>query len=377
MPRPGSRSRQRILFLIDFVTSSGGAERLAVALAAHLPQDRFEPWICATRRSDPAASSTLAAAGVRHLTLGRSGNWDLGCFATLGRLLRRERFDILHTHKFGSNVWGALIGRACRVPVIVAHEHGWAYEGDATRTWLDANVVGRLSTRVVAVSQTEACRMINAEGIRADKVVVIPNGYIPSPAGSEHDLRTELGLSAQAPVVAIAALLRAEKRIDLLLSAHVRVRAAIPDAHLVIAGNGPCRADLERQAHVLGLNGSVHFLGTRSDVDNVLRAADVGALTSDREGSPLLAFECMANGTPLVATAVGGIPDVVQDGVTGLLVRPGDPQAVAEGLIALLADPERRRRMAQAAREALARYTIEATTARFASLYDSLMAAQR
>jgi glycosyltransferase involved in cell wall biosynthesis len=375
MRRPVSRSRKRILFMIDFVSSSGGAERLAVALATHLPQDRFEPWICATRRSDAVATRALSDAGVRHLTLGRSGKWDIGCFATLAALLRRERVDVLHTHKFGSNVWGALIGSACRVPVIVAHEHGWAYEGDAARTWLDGNVVGRLATKIVAVSQTEARRMVNAEGIARDKVVIIPNGYIPSPASSEHDIRAELGLDGGALVIAIAALLRSEKRLDLLLNAHARVRAALPHAHLVIAGDGPCRGDLERQAHTLGLDDSVHFLGARTDVDSLLQAADVGALTSDREGSPLLAFECMANATPLVATAVGGIPDVIEHGRTGLLVPPGDPDAFAEGLIALLSDPERRERIAAAAREALGRYTIEATAARFASLYDTLIAA--
>ena len=140
----------------------------------------------------------------------------------------------------------------------------------------------------------------------------------------------------------------------------------------MIAGDGECRRDLERQARELGLDGSVHFLGARTDVDSVLRAADVAALSSDREGSPLLVFECMANNTPLVATAVGGIPDVVEDGRTGVLVPRRDVRALADGMITLLTDPGRRLRMAAAAREALRRYTIDATVTRVADLYESL-----
>jgi len=370
-------TRTRILFMIDYALSTGGAERLAVGLATHLPQDRFEPWMCVTRNADARASAALADAGVRQVTLGRTAKWDVHRLSTLARVLKAERFDILHTHKFGSNLWGALIGSACGIPAIVAHEHSWSYEGNPPRAWIDGNVIGRLATRFVAVSRADADRMIRKEGVSAHKVTVIPNGYIPSPASSNHDVRAELGLDANAPVIGIAAVLRPEKRIDLLLVAHARVRSVVPEAKLVIAGDGECRAALERQARDLRLDGSVHFLGARTDVDSVLRAADVGALSSDREGSPLLVFECMANQTPLVATAIGGVPDVVEDGRTGVLVPRRDPDALADGLIGLLTDPERRARMAAAAKDALRGYTIDATAGRFAALYDSLVPARR
>jgi glycosyltransferase involved in cell wall biosynthesis len=371
------RSRTRILFMIDYASSTGGAERLAVGLATHLPQDRFEPWMCATRRSDPVASRVLADAGVRHLTLGRSAKWDVHRLGTVARLLRAERIDILHTHKFGSNLWGTLIGSACHTPAIVAHEHSWSYHGNPPRAWIDGNVIGRLATKFVAVSSADAQRMVHREGVSADKVTVIPNGYIPSPGSSDNDVRAELGLCRSVPVIGIAAVLRPEKRIDVLLQAHAKVRAVVPEAQLVIAGDGPCRPRLERQARDLGLDRSVHFLGARTDVDSVLRAVDVGALSSDREGSPLLAFECMANDTPLVATAIGGVPDVVEHGRTGLLVPRRDPDALARALISLLADPERRARIAAAAKDGLHRYTIEATASRFAALYETLVARER
>jgi glycosyltransferase involved in cell wall biosynthesis len=190
-------------------------------------------------------------------------------------------------------------------------------------------------------------------------------------------VRAELGLDDDALVIGIAAVLRPEKRIDLLLEAQVRVRAEVPQAHLVIAGDGDCRLALEAQARDLGIGDTVHFLGARSDVDSVLRAADVGALSSDREGSPLLVFECLANDTPMVATTVGGVPDVIEHERTGLLVPRRDPAALASGLIRLLTEPERRLAMAAAGREVLRRYTIDVIAGRFGSLYDSLVDGQR
>lgn len=364
--------RLRILFLIDHCVSTGGAERFAVALATHLPQDRFEPWMCATRISDEAATRALAAAGVRHLTLGRRARWDVHRLRGVVGLMRAQRFDIVHSHMFGSNVWGALLGTACRIPAIVAHEHGWSFES-RPRAWIDAHVIGRLASRFVAVSRADGDRMVSVEGIRPEKVVVIPNAYIPSAAGSTTDIRAELGLGPETPVIGVAAILRPEKRLDLLLQAHAGVLAALPQAQLVIAGHGPCRDALVQQARSLGIDGSVRFLGSRGDVDGILRGADVAALSSDREGSPLLMFECMANGTPLVATAVGGIPEVIEHERTGILVPRRDPQALTAALVRLLTDPPLRAEIAEAARRRLPAFSIESTVARFVELYESLV----
>jgi glycosyltransferase involved in cell wall biosynthesis len=364
--------RLRILYLIDHASSTGGAERFAVGLATRLPRDRFEPWLCSTRGADAGGIAALADAGVPYVNLDRQTKWRIDRLAGLPSLIRRERFHILHTHKFGSNVWGSLIGTACRVPVIVAHEHSWSYEGDPLRAWLDGRVIGRLATRFIAVSSADARRMETRERVPADKIVVSPTGYVPSARSPAIDLRAELGLAPQTPLIATAARCSPEKRLDILLDAHVRVLDSIPDANLAIAGDGKSRPELMRRAHELGLDGKVHFLGMRADVDAILRSADVAALASDREGSPLIMFECMATDTPLVATAVGGVPDVVEQGRTGILVPRRDPVALADGLVALLADPQRRAAIAAAARERLAQFTIDAAAERFAQLYETL-----
>jgi glycosyltransferase involved in cell wall biosynthesis len=359
--------------MIDHVGTLGGAERYVEGLALNMPRDRIEPWVCSTRTGEPQAVRALREAGIPHVELNRRSRWQAHRLLRLPALLRRERFDVIHAHKFGSNLWGTLFGRACRVPVILAHEHNWSYDGARMRVWLDGEVIGRLATRFIAVSSANRERMITLEGVPADKVLVMPTGYIPHP-GAAGDIRAELGLAAGAQIVGVAAGMRKEKALDVMLDAHALLVRSVPDAHLVIAGDGPCRSVLERQMRDLGIEGSVHMLGGRRDVDSILRGADAGALSSDWEGMPLFVFECMATDTPIVATAVGGLPDIVEDGETGLLVPARDPRALAGALQRLLTDRPLARRLAASAATRLGEYRIDTVAARFADLYEQLMA---
>jgi glycosyltransferase involved in cell wall biosynthesis len=364
--------RLRVLYLIDQVIDTGGAERFALGLATHLPADRFELWVCSTRGAEPAALEQLRAAGVRHLHLGRRGKTDVWRFRRLVALLRHHHFDILHGHMFGSNLWGCIIGRACRVPIIIAHEQTWSYEGEPLRRWLDGHVIGRLCTRFVAVSTRDAERMLTVEGVPAHKIVMIPNAYVPRPGSGDGDLRAELGLDPETPLAVVVAQLRPQKALEVLLEAFPRVREAVPGTHLAIAGDGECRAALEAQSRALGQADRIHFLGRRSDVDAILRAGDLAVMSSDFEGTPLVAYECIANRTPLVATAVGGLPDIITDGLTGRLVAPRDPQALAAAIVELLRDPARRAEIVAAAAQRESEFTIATATNRFVALYEQL-----
>jgi len=365
----------RLLVLIDSVWLTGGAERFALGLATHLPRERFEVWVCATRRIEPAAARLLEREELPYLNLGRRAKWDVHRFRRLIGLLRAQRFDILHSHMFGSNVWGVTFGRLCRVPVIIAHEHNWAYTGPRARIWIDRELIGRLSTRFVAVSEANRRRMIEIERIPAEKLCVLPTARLPHEHGPpSRALRAELGIPDGARVIFTAAVFRPEKALEVLLDAHARVHARRGDVHLVLAGDGPCRAQLERSRAALGTAESVHLLGFRSDVDSLLACADVAALSSDWEGLPLFALECMAAGVPLVATAVGGVPEVVDEGHTGLLVPPRDPEALARALARVLDDRALARKLGEGAAARASEFTIERAAQRFARLYEQLAA---
>jgi glycosyltransferase involved in cell wall biosynthesis len=370
-----TRRHLRVLTLIDRIDEPGGAERFALALATHLPPDQFTSAVCSTRplRRPEETLAALAEAGVTHTSLDRRHAADPRVLR-LARLLRTEQVDILHAHMFGSNLWGSLIGSACRVPVILAHEHNWSYSGNRLRLWLDGRVVGRTATRFVAVSAANRERMVRLEHVPEQRIVVMPTAYIPSSGPSSGDLRSELGLTLTTPLLAVAAVLRPEKALHVLLDALALVAPQVPDVQLAIAGDGPCRGELESQTDRLGLRDRVHFLGVRRDVDAVLTAADVGVMSSEWEGMPLFLFECMAADTALVATNVGGIPEVVRDGETGLLVPPGEPPALAAALIRILRDPGLRGRLATAASAGLERYTLPSVAADFARLYEALAA---
>jgi glycosyltransferase involved in cell wall biosynthesis len=369
----GPRSqRLRVLTVIDRAVDCGGAERFAVGLAQHLPRDRIDSWLCSTRSGDAELAREIVASGVPYVTLGRHAKWDVHRFGGLVTLLRRQRFDVVHAHMFGSNVWCSLLGRACGVPVILAHEHTWSYSGNPLRMWLDGRVVGRLATRFIAVSSLDAERMVALEHVPAEKVMVIPTAYIPRTGGPELDIRRELGLAPATPLVGVAAVLRPQKALSVLLEAHAHLLAKVESAHLVIAGEGRCRGELEDLARELGIAERVHLLGRRDDVEAIIGSLDVAALSSDYEGLPLFVFECMANGTPLVATDVGAIGEVVQSGVNGVLVPPREPGVLADALASLLVDRERRSALASAAAKSVDAYSIEASAERFADLYEEL-----
>ncbi len=366
--------RLRVLFVINQVVAYGGAERFAAGLATHMPRDRVEPWMCCTRGGDEQAVGALLDAGVRYVCLGRQGKLDVHRLLPLLAMLRRERFDVVHSHMFGSNVWSSLAGRACGVPVIIAHEHTWSYSGDRVRMWMDGNVIGRLATCFVAVSEADRERMIKLEGVRADRIKVIPTAYVPHLGSSNGDIRSELGLAPDAPVIGVAALMREQKALDVMLDAHAMLLERMQNVHLVIAGDGPCRPALERQIERLGIAHNVHLLGPRDDVDQILKRVDVGALSSNWEGSPLFVFECRAAKVPLVATAVAGVTELVESGRTGLLVPPRNPRALAGAIERVLTDPALSARLAEEAARDMEQFEIATVAARFADLYEQLLA---
>ncbi len=375
--------RVRVVTFVDFLSCFGGAEHLALLIATRLDPVRFESILCVSRwpltgpwkgdPSAPPAMELLEGSPARFLPLARRRKVDVGAVARLERFLRRERVDVLHTHKFGSNVWGTIAGRIARVPVILAHEHTWSYEGQPLRRFLDRELIARGADRFIAVSREDQRRMIEIEGIDPERTLFIPNGVLSSRPPSGHDVREELGISPDATVIGAVGVLRAQKALDVLLRA-IPLLSEWPDARVLIVGDGPERTSLERLAKELGVADVVDFAGHRSDIPDVLSALDVAVSCSDFEGSPLAVMEYMDAQLPIVATAVGGVPDLIESGVHGRLVPARDPAALAAGIGEMLREPERASAMGARARERRrSEFDIATLVGRLEALYLELL----
>jgi glycosyltransferase involved in cell wall biosynthesis len=364
----------------------GGAERLALEIATRLDQRRFESTLCVSRwPSDDdadegveAATRLARSAGIDLLKLRRRrGRLDALGWRPLLALLREGHVDVLHAHMFGSNVWGTLLGRASRVPVVIAHEHGWSFEGNRMRRLLDRHLIARGADAFIAVSRENRRLMIATEKLRPEDVVLIPSG-VPDRRPSHGDLRDELGIAPGDPVVASVCVLRAEKALDVLVGAAELLRADLPRLRVLIAGDGPERAALQSSIARHSLQATVTLLGMRSDVPDVLAAADVAVCCSDWEGSPLAVMEYMAARKAIVATRVGGVPDLIDDGVHGILVPPRAPAALAEAVARLLDDRQLAAQMGAHARERQQReFDMDVMVRRLERLYQELCAASR
>lgn len=384
MPDAPQGRKLKVLTLVDRLGTHGGAERLAMQVAERLDPARFERTLCASRfsaeeRASEAVAPALAQleqAGVRFVGLDRHSRVELWAWRPLVSLLRRESIDVLHAHKFGSNVWGALLGRLARVPVVISHEHSWSFEGQPLRRLVDRHLIARLSDAFVAVSREDRRRMIEVEGIPPHDLRFVPNGIPDPPKAGGRDVRGELGIGPGDPVIGTVGFLVPLKALDVLVRASALLAPQFPGLKVLVVGDGEERPRLEALIQELGLTQTVLLVGHRADVPDVLATFDVAVLCSDSEGSPLSVLEYMEAAKPVVATRVGGVPDLIDDGVHGLLVERRDHAGLADAVAALLRDRERAQRIGERARERRRReFDIDVMVRAFEELYVELYSA--
>lgn len=292
----------------------------------------------------------------------------------LSGFIKEGRYDLVHTHNPSPHFYGSLAGLVAGVPVVHT-KHGRNYPDQLKKVALN-RMASFFSRRVVAVSSdaAEVCRRV--EKISKRKVVTILNGvdlqrYAP---GSSDKAKHAMGLPEDIPVVGIVARLAAEKNHQLLLDAcrHLMVLGVAP-FRLVLVGDGPLRSELERSVRALGLDPFVSFLGMRQDIPELVKGFDIFALSSSTEGVSLTLLEAMACGVPVVATDVGGNPEVVEDGITGFVV-PQDAEKMATRLLELLNDPELRSRMGRAGRNRVeAHFSLQQAAERYVALYQEVL----
>ncbi len=372
----------------------GGPAIHAVLLTERLDPSRYVSLLLAGRE-DPTEGNYLALHGrsVPSLkvlgTIGGRLDWrgDAQAFAAILREMRSFRPHIVHTHTAKAGLLGRLAARWAGVPVVVHTYHGHILDGyfsplKARAILAVERALARVTDRLVSVSETVRDELLAKEIGRPDQHAVVPLGLDLKPFlladGQRGSFKRELGVGAGDPLVGIVARLVPIKDHDTFLQAAHRVAAQLPNCHFILVGDGERRGELERLVARLGLGSRVRFLGWRADLARIYPDLDVVALCSRNEGSPVSLIEAMAAARPVVATRVGGVPDLVEDGVTGLLVPTGDARALAEALGTILADPERRRAMGEAGRKRVySAFSAERLIQDVDDLYTELLATKR
>ncbi len=347
-----------VMFLLTSMPV-GGAETLLVNLIRRLDRERFRPELCCLKELGPLGEELSKEIPVFSGLIG--GKYDVLVWRRLARLFRERNIDAIVTVGAGDKMfWGRLAAWSAGLPVVLSaiHSTGWP------------DSIGRLNRqltpvtdRFIGVAPPHGKYLVEVEGMPPEKVTVIPNGVDVVRFSPEHDrsaIRASLGLSTTAPVTGIVAALRPEKNHELFLRAAKDVLARVPDAQFLIVGDGPERPKLESLTAELGIGPAVHFLGTRSDIPQLVAAMDVFALTSHMEAFPVSILEAMATELPVVAPRVGSIPDSVTDGGTGYLFEAGKQPELVAHLERLLTSRDLRARFGAAGREkVVAQWSLE------------------
>lgn len=349
----------------------GGLETMAADLALALAERGIRSIVLGLDAAG-AQRDRLIAGGVEVLDLGGRRLKDPRYHWQVARVLRATRADAVHTHMFAPLLFTAGARMFAGVPVLVHTEHSIEYLLDRPSYRRVLRWLARATTRFVVLGERMRRFYVERIGIPPDRIRVIPNGValVPSVGVTTRcEARRALGVGEHFVVGAVGRL-APEKNLGLLLRAFARATANAPDAILVLIGDGPERADLERASRELGIAERVHFAGWRQDVAQLLPAFDLYALSSHAEGLPLALLEAMSAGVAVVSTAVGDIPDVVRDAETGRLVAAGDEPGLASALSALRENPEQRDALSRAARALVAaRYSRDAMVGAYVDAY--------
>jgi len=373
-PKPATK--RRILHLID-TGGPGGAETIFLELVRGLDPARWVSFPIVPRID--WLSEAIREAGFEPEVLATERPFDLSYVRRLASLARKLEVSLIQTHLLTSGVYASLVGRLLRVPVISTFHGAPDLPEDERFGSVKLSALSNPRNRAVFVSHWLRDHFLLRSRLKPDRCVVIPNGIDTStfsPAsgagGAGDHLRAELGLRSSTRLVGAVGNLRTSKAYDILLEAASDFLSRESDTHLVIAGQTkePLLSRLTKLRTDLALDGLVHFLGFRPDAPDILRSLDVFVLSSSDEGFSLSTVQAMATGLHVVATRCGGPESIVQEGITGQLVEPGNPEALGKAVSWMLNNVNLAAEMGSRAREsAVESFGIQAMVHSYDTLY--------
>jgi glycosyltransferase involved in cell wall biosynthesis len=369
----------RVVYCIDNM-QVGGTELNALRTAERLDRRRFSVSVVCIRDNGPLLARYRDAGIPVHAFPMTSllGFRALQQAVRLIRLLREEGAEVVHSHDAYTSVYGTMCARLAGVPGVIASRRSW-YSPHLQGRILRANRLAyRFAHRVVGNSPSVS-RLVESEGgVSASRIVTIPNfldpeSFDPIPPAERRRMLDELGVPEGAFVVGIVARLSPVKDHASLLRAIASLRERIPQLHCVMIGDGPERPAIEALVNSLELQDIVHLAGTRTQPPNLHGLFDVSVLCSTSEAFPNSVLEAMAAARPVVATDVGGTPDAVRQGTTGLLVPPSDPSRLSDAILRLYEEPALRAKLGNAGcAAARAGYSADAVISQVEALYTRL-----
>jgi glycosyltransferase involved in cell wall biosynthesis len=355
-------------------SSIHGVSRLFSWWFPRYDRSRFDVSLCGLKHPEPA-TEWLGEQGIPVHHLGR-GRFDPRILSDLVSLARERGARILHVHGYAAADFGRLAARAAGAKLVL-HEHFADPRMPLYQALADRLLSGR-TDGAIAVSRSTREFLVKERFVPEDRVRLIWNGapleeFAPVSRERALAVRRELGLPEDALVVGTIGRLNAQKGHRFLLEAAARLLSSRPDTRVLVAGDGDLMDDLREQAATLGIAERVVFAGHRPDVPDLLGALDVFCISSLYEGTPLALFEAMAAGKAVVSTSVDGCREVLEDGVTGVLVAPADAAALADGLERVLGDAALRAALGGQALAASRRYDVRACVDQMQAFYDDLL----
>ncbi len=350
----------------------GGAEKNIISLVTHLDRDRYESRVVVLLPGGELIEE-LRGCGIEAECLGMRSKFDFLAVFKLYRLLKGKRVDILHTYLFHANILGRVVGRLAKVPVIISSIR--VMEKRRHHLWLD-RLTGWMVNGETCVCEAVKKFTIEKARIKPDKLITIPNGIRVGEYNFEVNLegRKALHIESNYPVLGTVGRLHEQKGHAYLLQAMPAILRKYPEAVLLIVGDGPLKSKLEKLCFKLQINKAVKFLGFRKDIKELMALMEVFVLSSLWEGMPNVLLEAMALGKPIVATRVGAAEELIEDGVTGLPVPPGDEETLAEAVIKVLSREDKGRGLGERAKRRVeGRFSVEVMVDKTEKLYERLL----
>jgi glycosyltransferase involved in cell wall biosynthesis len=374
----GPNDRIRVLQVVDKFSIDGesihGIARLMSWWTNAIDRDHFDMNILGLKAPSNAGRYIERQGG--RVFYSDYGRLNPASLLDIARVARQTQTDLLHLHGYKACTLGRVVGALLGMPVVL-HEHA-VFPTMPPYQKLADWLLAPLNDRVVVNCEAVAEFCVERRSMDPENIEIIFNGVpldefreVSDSAAAE--AAEELGIGADTPVVGTVARLEEQKGITHFLNAVPAVKEECPDVKVLIVGDGTLRGALEEEARQLGIADNVIFTGERRDVPRLYKLMDVKVISSIYEGTTLTVFEAMATGTPVVATTVDGVEEVIEDGATGMLVPPKDAASIAEVVTDLLTNPDRARLLSERAEQAVKQYDVRTSMRRIENLYETVL----